>query len=206
MPRAKSPSRTALVDSALNTFWQKGFHVVSIGDLVRETGVSRSSLYSDFPSKDALFHACLDRYQEKVVTPAFGPVEQAGAGLAEIRTYLDHLIDRAEASTAPYKGCLVVNTLGQITPHEVETQARLRAHGKRLYQGLRQALSHENQAHNILKPAEIDALARFTLTSLQGLWAQSRGSSDSAALRQYCETLLALLASRLGVNEAHNDD
>ncbi|MEP4039359.1 TetR/AcrR family transcriptional regulator [Pseudophaeobacter sp.] len=201
MPRAKSSSRTELVDSALNTFWKKGFHVVSMGDLVRETGVSRSSLYSDFASKEALFHACLDRYQEKVVTPAFGPVEQEAAGLAEIRTYLENLLGRAETSTAPYAGCLVLNTLAQITPQEGETLERLKAHGKRLHKGLYQALSHENQKHQRLDEAQIDALARFTLISVQGLWAQSRGSKDSAPLRQYCETLLALLANRLGVAE-----
>jgi len=206
MPRAQSPSRTALVDSALNTFWKKGFHVVSMGDLVRETGVSRSSLYSDFPSKDALFHACLDRYQEKVVTPAFGPVEQEGAGLAEIRTYLEHLMDRAETSAAPYSGCLVLNTLAQITPQEGETLERLKAHGKRLHKGLYQALWHENQRHQRLTEVEIDALARFTLISVQGLWAQSRGSSDSTPLRQYCETLLSLVANRLGVHEASAND
>ena len=173
-----------------------------MGDLVRETGVSRSSLYSDFPSKDALFHACLDRYQETVVTPAFGPVEQEGAGLSEIRLYLEHLMQRSEAACGPNNGCLVLNTLAQITPQEVETLERLKAHGKRLQTGLYQALWHENQKQQRLDEAEIEALARFTLISIQGLWAQARGSSDSAPLRQYCETLLALLSSRLGLDEA----
>ncbi len=40
MPRPESASRTPLVDSALNIFWNRGFHVVSLGDLVQETGVS----------------------------------------------------------------------------------------------------------------------------------------------------------------------
>ncbi|MEP2716363.1 TetR/AcrR family transcriptional regulator [Pseudophaeobacter sp.] len=198
MPRAKSTSRTALVDSALKTFWKKGFHVVSMGDLVRETGVNRSSLYSDFPSKDALFHACLDRYQEKVVTPAFAPVEREGAGLAEIRLYLENLLTRSAAHPGSGDGCLVLNTLAQVTPAEADTLQRLRAHTTRLQRGIHRALASENQRHQCLPEAEIDALSRFTLISLQGLWAQSRGSTDTPALRQYCETLLLLLANRLG--------
>ena len=203
MARAKSPSRHALVDSALKLFWKRGYHRVSMGDLVRETGVSRGSLYSDFAGKEALFHACLDRYQETVVTPAFGVVETKGAGLAEVGQYLDNLLARNAAHPDVNTGCLVLNTLAQITPQESDTMTRLSAHGRRLHKGLHQALRQENQKHQKLDEAEIEALARFTLISIQGLWAQSRGSSDSAALRQYSETLLSLLASRMGVEPLH---
>ena len=92
MPRAKSQSRENLLDSALNTFWKTGFHVVSMGDLVRETGVSRAGIYSDFGGKEDLFHACLDRYQDTVVTPAFAPVEAEGAGIEGIQKYFDNLL------------------------------------------------------------------------------------------------------------------
>ncbi len=201
MARAKSPSRHALVDSALKLFWKRGYHRVSMGDLVRETGVSRGSLYSDFAGKEALFHACLDRYQETVVTPAFGGVEAKGAGLAEVGQYLDKLLARNAAHPGPDVGCLVLNTLAQVTPEETETLARLKAHGRRLQKGLYLALWQENQKHQKLDEAEIEALARFTLISIQGLWAQSRGSRDIEALRQYCETLLELLANRLGTDE-----
>lgn len=201
MARVKSPSRHALVDSALKLFWKRGYHTVSMGDLVRETGVSRGSLYSDFAGKEALFHACLDRYQETVVTPAFGGVEAEGAGLAEIRQYLENLLARSAAHPDANTGCLVLNTLAQVTPKESETLKRLNAHGRRLHNGLHQALWQENQKHHKLDEAEIEALARFTLISIQGLWAQSRGSRDIEALRQYCETLLSLLANQLGTDE-----
>lgn len=200
MARLKSPSRHALVDTALKLFWSRGYRAVSMGDLVRETGVSRGSIYSDYAGKDALFHACLDRYQEKIVTPAFAPVEREGAGLAEIRQYLETLLARSEAHSGPDSGCLVLNTLAQVSPQDVETLTRLQAHGRRIHSGLHQALSNENRKYGQLDTEEIDALAQFTVISIQGLWAQSRGSRDTAPLRQYCETLLSLLSSRLTLN------
>ncbi|MGR3622089.1 TetR/AcrR family transcriptional regulator [Pseudophaeobacter sp.] len=199
MARLKSPSRHALVDSALKLFWKEGYHAVSMGDLVRETGVSRGSIYSDFSGKEALFHACLDRYQEKVVTPAFSVVEEKDAGLRAIRHYLENLLARSEAHHGPDSGCLVLNTLAQVTNEDAETMARLRAHDDRLQTGIHQALARENKKLQRLEDGEVEDLARFTLISIQGLWSQSRGTKDTAALRQYCDTLLDLLATRLGL-------
>lgn len=202
MPRAQSPSRSALVDRALTTFWKTGYHVVSIGDLVRETGVSRAGIYSDFKGKEDLFHACLERYQETVVTPAFAPVEADGAGLKAIRTYLDHLLDQFEAHDTFGTGCLVLNTLAQVPPEDLATRRLLSQHMERLTKGLRTALSNEANFGKTLEApkltrVELEALASFTLISIQGLWSFSRTTKDVAPLRQYSDTLLALLHNRL---------
>lgn len=197
MPRAISHTRATLVDSALITFWKHGYQVVSIVDLVRETGVSRGGIYSDFAGKQELFHACLDRYQEVVVTPVFAPVEAEGAGIDAIRQYLENLLARYDESGGLGIGCLVANTLGQIRPEETETRERLDAHGRRLTAGFRRALSHENAVSRRMSDGEVDALASFTMVSVQGLWSFSRSTNDSNNLHQLTNTLLACLEARV---------
>ncbi|WP_338460477.1 TetR/AcrR family transcriptional regulator [Sulfitobacter pontiacus] len=185
------------MDSALNTFWKTGFHVVSMGDLVRETGVSRAGIYSDFDGKEDLFHACLDRYQDTVVTPAFAPVEAEGAGIEGIQKYFDNLLTRFEDSGGFGKGCLVGNTLSQIPEDAQETRQKLRVHSDRLTAGFRKVLSHENGDHGSLSDAEIEALARYTMISVQGIWSYSRLTGDVAELRAASDMLIAVLKARL---------
>lgn len=197
MPRVKSHSRTALVDSALTQFWKVGYHVISMNDLVRGTGVSRGGIYSDFNGKEDLFHACLERYQETVVTPVFGQVEADHAGLEAIRHYLETLIEMFENSDGPGPGCLVANTLAQIDHDETETRLRLEQHGKRLTAGFHAVLTRENQSTGRLSEADIDALADFTLISIQGMWSRSREVSDAGSLRQYTDTLMMFLEARV---------
>lgn len=197
MPRARSQSRTALIDSALAVFWKTGYHVVTMGDLVRETGVSRGGIYSDFVNKQDLFLACLDRYQETVVAPVFVPVEAPGAGLEAIRLYLETLVARFEASDDLGVGCLVANTLAQIEPDDTQIRARLETHSKRLTTGFRAVFTHENQSTGTLSAADIDNLAYFTMISVQGLWSYSRATTDAKLLRQYTETLMSILQVRI---------
>lgn len=197
MPRVKSHSREALVDSALEQFWKVGYHVISVNDLVRGTGVSRGGIYSDFDGKEDLFRACLERYQETVVTPAFAPVEADGAGLESIRHYLETLVEWFEKSEGPGPGCLVANTMAQLEPDETETRRRLEQHGKRLTAGFRAVLTFENRSFGRLGTAEIEALADFTLISVQGMWSRSRTISDAGVLRQYTDTLMMFLEARV---------
>ena len=197
MPRAKSRSRENLLDNALYAFWSIGYHVVSMGDLVRETGVSRAGIYSDFTGKKDLFYACLDRYQDTVVTPVFAPVEEPGAGLDAIGTYLDNLLNRFEIAGGFGIGCLVGNTLTQVPVDEIETRQKLQDHCARLTTGFRCALAHENGATGPLTNQEINDLARYTMVSVQGLWSYSRLTDDVSELRSYSDTLLAFLRDRL---------
>ncbi|MGR3712892.1 MAG: TetR/AcrR family transcriptional regulator [Shimia sp.] len=197
MPRPKSQSRENLLDSALEAFWKIGYHVASVGDLVRETGVSRAGIYRDFDSKENLFHACLDRYQATVVTPAFGPVEADGAGIGAIEIYLNTLLKRFENSSDFGRGCLVGNTLTQVSSSEAETRTKLNAHYDRLTSGFRQVLMNENACDNRLSQAEIDDLARYAMISVQGLWSYSRLTDDAKDLHAYCDTLLSVLDAKL---------
>ena len=194
MPRVKSKSRNELVDSALNVFWREGYSTTSMGDLVRETGVSRSGIYSDFVGKDELFRACLERYQDVAVTPFFYVVEQEGAGFEAIETYLNKLINAFEThGDAGGIGCLVSNSVGQVATDDQQTQALLNAHGQRLKAGFQAVLTHENQANKMLSDIEVDALAGFTMIFVQGLSMSMRNNTDSRFIRQQAETLMKVL-------------
>ncbi len=197
MPRAKSHTRENLLDAALNAFWKIGYHVASMGDLVRETGVSRAGIYSDFDGKEDLFHACLDRYQDIVVTPAFSPVEAKGAGINGIEDYLNNLLERFENKGGFGMGCLVGNTLTQIPEDALETRQKLSAHCDRLTAGFHKVLNHENGEHGLLPQDEIGDLARYTMISVQGIGSYSRLTEDSAELRAASDMLITVLKTRL---------
>lgn len=200
MPRPKSHSRTALVDSALLTFWKTGYHVVSMGDLVRETGVSRGGIYSDFAGKQELFHACLQRYQETVVSPLLAPLEKKGAGLEAIAQYLNVIVTAVENSEGPFVGCLIINTLAQLEPDDTETRELLESHFKRHEDGFRAVITNENKALKRLSKKEIDSLAKFVAISVQGLASRFRTATDAKPLRQFARTLMQILKTQIHGN------
>lgn len=68
MARPISFDPDSVLDEAMSLFWTRGYHRVSVEDIVQNTGLNRHSLYTRFGSKFGLLKAVLDRYEEAVLT------------------------------------------------------------------------------------------------------------------------------------------
>ena len=60
-----SKKREHLIDTALELFYQNGFHATGIDRILEVAGVARMTLYNHFKSKDELILAALRRRDEK---------------------------------------------------------------------------------------------------------------------------------------------
>lgn len=209
MGRPDAQRTDELVAKAMDAFWRRGYAATSAADLVEATGVSRYGIYAAFSGKHALFLACLDAYQGRVVTPAFAALEAPGADLAALRRYFSIQLDKAEAIGLPGPGCLIANTAAELAAHDPAARARVEAHHKRLRRGFRNALGNmaarsrgarrEAEAvSDAMREAELDDLAETLTVAAQGLWTMSRTVADAERLRRAADALLALIQRRLG--------
>jgi AcrR family transcriptional regulator len=62
MGRPRAFSEDAALDAAMHVFWEKGYEGTSMDDLTEAMGINRSSLYSTFGDKEALFEKVIARY------------------------------------------------------------------------------------------------------------------------------------------------
>ncbi len=67
-------TRRQLLDVAARLFTEQGYDDTSIEQVLRETGVSRGSLYHHFDSKDRLFEAVVEHVEENVAGELMGAV------------------------------------------------------------------------------------------------------------------------------------
>ncbi len=195
MPRPKSHLRNTLVENAMRQFWVHGYEATSMDDLVRATGVGRGAIYSDFGGKKELFLACLSYFQDASVTPAFGVVEAEDATFIAIKTYLRNGVAAIEAMGLPANGCLMGNTLTELSPHDNEIAKVVRKHYDRLTNGFAFALANEINVSST--QIEIKELAGFLAVSAQGLWAYARGTDNINSLREKAEVLIELVTLKL---------
>lgn len=78
MPDVKHFDPSAVVGAVTQLLWQRGWADTGIADIVDTTGISRSSLYATFGSKQDLCLAALRRYLAKHAAPAFTTWKPAG--------------------------------------------------------------------------------------------------------------------------------
>jgi AcrR family transcriptional regulator len=90
---APAPTREVILDTAERLFAARGVDGVAVRDLAREMGITASSLYNHFPSKQAVYDAVVERGLRPVL-------EVVGEALAarvvrrdDMHTALDRLTD-----------------------------------------------------------------------------------------------------------------
>ena len=67
MARRREFDEQAVVANAMELFWRQGYRATTPRDLLTATGLSKSSLYATFGSKEGLFLAALDAYLDDQV-------------------------------------------------------------------------------------------------------------------------------------------
>ena len=64
MARPREFDEHSALQRAMQVFWRKGFEATSLADLLKATGLSKSSLYQTFTDKRSLFLAALETYRQ----------------------------------------------------------------------------------------------------------------------------------------------
>ncbi len=109
MSRPRNFSTRAVVDTAVQTFWIGGLTGTSVDDLLRATGLSRSSLYNSFGNRERLLAEAVERYTDQQISALRQCFAQAS--WQEAVTALLH-----DAATRNHdgRGCLLVNAIGEL--------------------------------------------------------------------------------------------
>lgn len=104
-------TRERLIDSALKLFLSQGIYITGVTTIAAMAGVTKMTLYSHFPSKDALIVACLEerdrRWREEVARTLAEHPDPVSGMLAFFDLYQRFLLRDSE------RGCLFVNSAAE---------------------------------------------------------------------------------------------
>jgi TetR/AcrR family transcriptional repressor of nem operon len=189
MARPREFDEEAVLDSALRTFWEKGYEGTSVEDLVQATGLGRASLYGAFGDKEQLFGRVLERYlggAESVTSIAKDESLPAPEILARImRGRLGETCGRSSP-----KGCflLLAGTAGDGPPAAREA---LTASLHQLERLLADVIRRGTKRGEIRGAGDPVALARFLVVVMQGVSASARAGWGQERLRAVVDEALA---------------
>jgi TetR/AcrR family transcriptional repressor of nem operon len=191
MGRNKQFDGHAALDDAMDLFWAKGFHATSIQDLVDNLGVNRQSLYDTFGGKNELYRAVLERYRELQALPmrrAFEGDGPVGDVLRELfRTQIAELLKNGG------KGCLMVNTATELAAHDEAIFDVCSANVRQFEAAFCGLLARAQQAGEIPDDRSVVQLARFLVSTMNGLAVTAKATRDPKVLGDVVEVALSAL-------------
>ena len=97
-------TRERIIEAALPEFIAHGFEATSLRMVMERAGVSTGSLYHQFPSKESLFEAVVERYLSDYVARASKIIGDGSLGLCDC---IDMVLDEAVGAMRGYDGLLM---------------------------------------------------------------------------------------------------
>ena len=193
MPRPKEFNPDDAIEKAMQVFWHKGYEATSMEDLLEAMDLNRGSLYDTFGDKRQLFLKVIDRYCTTFASSKFSLLDQPGPALPTLRRFISGMIEGGLADPQR-RGCLIANTVMELSPHENEIAGTLRQALKMVEDTFFKVLARAKQQGELKNDKDPRALARFLTTMMQGTIVMIKAGASADVVKQTVETALSILA------------
>lgn len=176
------------LERAMLTFWEHGYDGVSLTDLTRAMGITKTSMYAAFGNKEDLFQKAMQRYADSRAASADQVLEEPTA--QEVATaYLTASVEGTTRNDCP-TGCLgvqaslVANHLGQSA---TDALTAWRDHNRTSFRArFRRAVDEGD----LPAGTEPDVLAHYLLTMANGLAVQAAAGATREELQRVVDAAL----------------
>ena len=189
MARPRAFDIDAVLESAMQTFWAKGYEATSLDDLCESTGLGRSSLYAAFGDKRAVYLRALDRYEQR----AAARLAEALSGQQTIReafgAFLGRIVDDI-VSGPGRRGCFIGNCAAELPRGDREAATQVRGSLARVEKTIHEALARAKARGEIGRRADVTALSRYFTAGIQGLRLVGKANPDRKLLQDIAQTML----------------
>lgn len=177
------------LDRGMRVLWARGYEATSLEELLEAMDLSKSSFYETFGSKHDFMLAALARYINVVLGQLGKDLQEGSARDAIFRTF-DCMIPTRDAAA---NGCFMQNCTIELAQHDAETRAKVREGLKSLEEGYYRAVLRGQESGEIGREQDARQLARFLVSSLNGIVVLTRAGIERKKLLKIAETTLGVL-------------
>ncbi|MFQ6005616.1 MAG: TetR/AcrR family transcriptional regulator [Woeseia sp.] len=163
------------LDAAMQAFWAKGYEATSLKDLMEATGLHKGSLYQAFGDKHSLFIQALKRYLADMRRMKSAQLARAPTPVDGIRAVTHGMLDIADGDCACPRGCLAINTLVELAPHDSDVRKVMDDHVQRMRSGLTEVIARGQAAGQIREDRSPEKITALLMTFMLGLGTNLRG-------------------------------
>lgn len=193
MPKVKQFDKEKVLERASSIFHQKGFNGTSIDDIIKATGLSRSSLYDSFIDKHNLYLQSLEYYKmHKDGTFAQRANEKNLSPMQKIEFVFNEVVNHL-ANNPKDNGCLLVNAAAEMSK-QCDKTSQVVCNNKDEVQKLFSTwLADAEKANEVTLSKPINYYAQFLFNALCGLKVLSQSGANRAELSNVVKVTLSAL-------------
>ncbi len=108
----KQDTRQRIIEIASTLFYDKGYNLTGINEIIEEAGIAKATLYSHFRSKEDLFLAYLDAKDKQLIEDLRKFIARKRVGDNQLIGVLEFLIPFFD--TPDFNGCWCIRSVAEV--------------------------------------------------------------------------------------------
>ncbi len=188
--RPRSFDRERALLSAMKVFWERGYEGASIKDLTAAMEINSPSLYAAFGSKEDLFREAATLYDSIEGSAAERAMEEQPTARAAVERLLRENVDLYVDPAKP-SGCMVVLGAATWTPDNEKIREHLAELREKPADQIRDRLERAIASGEISRETDVDAVASYYNTVLEGLSIQARDGASRESMHAIVDCAMA---------------
>ena len=190
---SRTETRHELIKIGAEIISHQGFNSTGIGAVLKKAQIPKGSFYYYFPSKEDFGLAVIEQleteYLEKLDTIF---KDRKLSPMQRLRKYLDYGVDNLE-KTKCSRGCPFGNLGQEMAGQHEKFRLRLDSVFEKWKQRLVDCLSEAKKQKQIRANADVEQLADFLMTGLEGAMLRSKVAKSAKPMRDFVEIALTRL-------------
>lgn len=175
--RPRAFDRDTALLAAMRTFWTQGYEGTSVQDLATAMGVNKPSLYATFGCKEEIFREAVELYDRVEGKATSQSLKKAGTAREAVESMLRSNARAYVVEEGP-RGCMIVLSSLLGAPENESVRAFLADNRLQGEATLRERLAQGIAEGHLAASADLDQLAAFYTTVLEGLSIQARDGAS----------------------------
>lgn len=193
-------NKNKLVEDGLRVVHQRGFSASSVRDIVQAAGVPQGSFTNHFSSKEAFGLEVIDAYYAMTSASVRATLRNdALPPLARLREWITNQLTFLERDQMR-KGCLYGNMSAEASEHSEPIRARIAGIFAENEASVAYCLRAAVAAKELPADTDVDEIAGFIVSSLQGAILVSKSFRTPAAVERFLRVLFGVVL-RTGEDE-----
>ena len=199
---AKSEATFAtIIEAALDMAAADGIGKLSLGELAKRTGISKSGIFSRVGSLEALQEAVLDEYDRRFAAEIMQPAMALPRGLPRLNAMVSRWSERA-CSESLRNACLYTAGAFEFDDRAGAVRDRLQQGSRQWRASLRRTVLQAMEAGQLRPDTDPEQLVYEIYSLIVGLLHDTRFLHDDSALKHMQRAFNRLISTYKSFNEA----
>lgn len=180
--------RNTIIETASNLFYQKGYNLTGINEIIREAGIAKATLYSHFKSKEDICLAYLEFKNTTFLQEIKSFTSKAPKGKKQILAFFGFL--KLFFKDKDFNGCWCINTISEIPKDNEKIRTEIKKEKYQLISFIEELLVYNFPK---LTKKQVPVLAKKIYLLYESAIAESHLHQDPWAIdsaKELCELIL----------------